>query len=282
LPLYIDTIALLYNRDILDRNAVVAPPTTWTDVQKLVPTLVQKGSNGSVTRAAAAIGGSAQTIANAADLLSLIFFQYGISITDQGRVTFGAQGGEQALTFYTQFANPESPVYTWNDSRPSSVDSFAAGTTAMIFDYRETEKAVRAKNPFLPLMVAPVPQLLPQEPVTYARYYGLTVSNQSANPAWAWHAILSLTTLAQEARTYALTTDRLPVLRTLIGEYLSRTGFETYARQALTARSWSQPDNTQTTTILSEMIRRVIAGEQSVTDSLRQGAQRVSELAGTR
>jgi hypothetical protein len=70
----------------------------------------------------------------------------------------------------------------------------------------------------------------------------------------------------------------LPALRTLIGEYLSRSGFEVYARQALTARSWMQPDNTDVVTVFSEMIRRVISREQSVTDSLRQGAQRISEL----
>ena len=50
LPLYIDTLALFYNKDIFDDNSIALPPKTWLDFQDLVLQLPPP---------AAAIGGSA-------------------------------------------------------------------------------------------------------------------------------------------------------------------------------------------------------------------------------
>ncbi len=280
LPLYIDTIATLYNRDILDRNAIIAPPTTWTELQKNIPLLLKKKADGGIASAAAAIGGSVATIPNAADLLSLIMLQYGTPIVDDARTgaAFNEPNGVRALTFYTQFANPDSAVYSWDDEQKTSVDSIASGAVAIIFDYHEAEKLIRAKNPFIQLEVAPVPQISPNESVAYARYYGLTVSNQSKSADWAWHLISALTTNQQNARTYAVETNRLPALRTLIGEYINTAGFEVFAKQALIARSWHQADNAEISRLFSEMISRVTSGQQSVDESIKQASAQMTLL----
>jgi len=50
--------------------------------------------------------------------------------------------GADALNFYTKFSDPRDEFYTWNESLEYSLDSFARGNTAMIFNYSyQKEKA---------------------------------------------------------------------------------------------------------------------------------------------
>src|SRR3989344_7588305 len=68
LPLYIDTLALLYNQDTFDKNGIAVPPKDWLEFQNLIPKLRQKDASGQLAKPAAAIGGTNNTINRASDL----------------------------------------------------------------------------------------------------------------------------------------------------------------------------------------------------------------------
>jgi ABC-type glycerol-3-phosphate transport system substrate-binding protein len=279
MPLYIDTLALLYNKDIFDAKAIALPPTNWQSFQNLIPYLTEKNLANQITKAGAAIGGSEKNIDAASDLLNLLMLQFGSKMTDDyGKTQFG-QKGLEAFNFYLQFANPNSPYYTWNENLRNSIDSFSNGSAAIIFNYASSIPLIKAKNPYLKIGVSPMPQLpLANQPVDYANYWGLSVSNQSRYPDLAWNFIFSATTNSQVAENFIQTAKKPPALRTLISKYINAPELGVFSRQALTARSWLQPDEEAVKKIFSNMIESVLSGRLSPQRALEQAENEINEI----
>ena len=98
LPLYMDTLALLYNKEIFDQASVATPPKTWQEVLDLVPVLRTIDASGQITRAAIAIGGSERSVTHGTDILNLIMLQNGVVMSDDdGKPSFSKN-----LTFFSQ------------------------------------------------------------------------------------------------------------------------------------------------------------------------------------
>lgn len=285
LPLHIDTLALYWNKDYLDRKGVVFPPREWEEFRSVVPRLRELDAAGTIVKAAAAIGGSAKSINRATDLVSLLMLQAGVQMTDGsfGRATFAAPAGEQvpglnALEFYTQFANPASRVFTWNDRQHYSVDSFAEGDTAMMFNYSYQTAILRAKNPFLAFDIAPMPQ--PggvSQPVNFANYWGFAVSKRSVKADLAWQYVRFLATDPASMRAYGEESGHPPALRTLISEVQADADLGVFARQALTARSWPQIDNVLVERSFSDMIEAVASGRLSAQKALKEAEDVITD-----
>lgn len=280
LPLYIDTLALLYNKNLFDQAGIVAPPKTWTDFQNYVPRLRLLGSENQIVRAGAAIGGSSKSIHSAVDLLSLLMLQNGTPIVEPGtrHPAFGREG-QSAFDFYLQFADPRSPNYTWNDSRENALDNFAAGKTAMMFGYKKDIPTIKSKGPFVNVGVAPTPQLLGGEAVvSYPRYNGLAVSKQSKSIALAWDFVFRATTDFTMEKAFLDASGEPPALRALVGVAVGDPELSVFARQALTARSWYQPDDKRAQAILSEAIASVLKGVSSAPEALSAAEFQIGSL----
>ena len=223
LPTSIDTLALIYNRTYLNQRAVVFPPETWEELQSLVPQLVDYGAETSIKKAAAAVGGTPNTIDKAGDLLGLLQIQY------------GEAGG---LNVLKTFQNPADRAYTWNEDMPYSLDAFANGQVGMIFNYQSALPKIRKKNSILDIQIAPMLQKEGGgDAKSLARYWGYTVSRQSRNQGAAWDLVLQLTTNAFLAESYMLSTGRPPALNLLIEQKLDDPDQGIFARQALIADS---------------------------------------------
>jgi len=281
LPLYIDTLALIYNKDLLDAKAIAVLPTTWSQFQNIIPQLKTFNQFGQIDKSAAAIGGSEKSIHSASDFLSLLMMQFGSQMRDQnGQINF-SQEALNALNFYLQFANPSSPYYTWNDNFNYSLDSFAQGSTAIIFDYVTQIPLIKNKNPYLRIGIAPIPQIdNASQPLSYARYWGLSVSNQSKKPDLAWNFILYATANPQASETYLQTAKLPPALKTLIEKYKNDSEIGIFAKQALIARSWPQPDNNAVKYIFSNMIESVLSGRLNPDQALKKAENEINELNG--
>src|SRR3989344_7869226 len=77
LPLYIDTLAMAYNRDLFDKAGIVFPPTTWEELGSTVGKLnIFEGKN--LTRGAYAIGGTSKSVGNAGDIAQALLLQRGV------------------------------------------------------------------------------------------------------------------------------------------------------------------------------------------------------------
>lgn len=280
LPLYIDTLAILYNKDIFDIKGVALPARDWTEFQNQIGKIRETDRQGNIKLAAAAIGGSLKSVNRAPDLLGGLMLQTGTEMTDQNftRAIFSTQEGQDALRFYTQFTDPKNKNYTWNDNLHYSLDAFSEGSVGMIFNYQYNLKTLREKNPFLRIGVAELPQIKPDSRVDYPNYYGLAVSRQSRAPQYAWDFVVFATTNQNVSRQYLSAAKHPPALRSLINEKLNDPELGVFARQALSARSWAQVDPVVVDRIFSGMIEDVVYGRLGLTPAIQQAEAEVTDL----
>lgn len=283
LPLSIDTLSLIYNKSLLGAAGIALPPKTWEELQADAPQLIKKDAAGAITVAAATLGGSAKSVKNAADIVSTIMMQKGTSMTTDNvtAATFASRQAESALSYYAQFADASSTLYTWNDSMPPSIDAFSQEKTAMTFGYLEDAKQIKKRSPYLNFDVALLPQ--PKElldagkSLTYPSLYGYAVSRQSPNYAIAQNILLALTTNETAAQAYLDETGSSPALLSLINAAKNNPDIGVFARQALTAKLWQKPNNTLAADALSTMIENVTSKRLTASNALYQAQSAINK-----
>ncbi len=284
LPVYVDTLALYYNKDIFNTLGITTPPSTWDEFNDDVEKITAIDDKGNITRSAAAIG-TARNINRSTDILSLLMLQSGVKMTDAehtsatfSRAVEGVSVGETSVQYYADFANPSKKVYTWNDQQHYSIDAFAEGNAAMMFNYSHQIPVLRSKSPRLNFAAAPMPQISgASSAVNFANYWAPTVSKQSKNPVAAWKFLVYLSS-NPGASFYLNSTGRPAARRDLIELQKTDPDLGTFAAQSLTARSWYQVDNSAIETIFADMIDEVNYGRASIRDALQSAESKVSVL----
>lgn len=293
-PLAVDTLALFYNKDILDKAGVGTPPKTWDEFLNNVIAMTKVNADNKILQAGAGLGGSTN-IARAADILSVLMMQGGaIMALDDGTPEFQAipQGnnqeigpGEQALRFYTDFANTTKKGFTWNKNMPNSLDAFTRGIAGFFFGYSYNIPLVEARAPKLNYSVVPLPQLNPDVPVNFASYWVETVSKKSAHQNEAWDFI-QFAAGAKQVQSYLNKTKKPSALRELIAGQKDDATIGPFAQSALTAKSWYKGrDAAAAETAFLQMIDGVTS-EAALNDqdaykkALQQAATRVGQTVG--
>ncbi len=226
-PFYIDTLALYYNRDLLNSAGVVKPPATWLEFNSAVEKITLRDAQNNITRVGAALG-TAKNINRSTDILSLLMLQNGTQMvsSDKKYATFNQpisqsngesfNAGENALSFYANFAKASKKVYTWNQYQHYSIDAFVEGKVAMMLNYAYQIPLIKARSPHLNFGVAAVPQISSTGPaVTYANYWGQAVSKTSPNAIYAW-TFLAWLAGKDNAQVYLEKTDRPASRRDLV------------------------------------------------------------------
>lgn len=283
LPLYVDTLALYYNKDILNSAGITRPPQDWNEFNDDVQTITRLNGSGDIIQSAAAIG-TARNINRSTDILTALMLQSGVQMTnsDNTQATFSGHVnntavGETALKYYTDFANPSTRNYTWNDSRHYSVDAFTQGATAMMFNYSHEDGILKAKASRLNFAIAPMPQISSTDVKNYANYWGVGATANSKYPNESWQFIVYLTS-KQGASDYLNATLRPSARRDLIELQKSDPDLGVFATQALSARSWYEVDDVAIEGIFADMIDDVNFHRSSVKDSLDNAESRVNVL----
>lgn len=287
LPLSVDTLALYYNRDLLDAAGIAVPPSTWTEFQQNVTDLTAINEAGDVLQSGAAMG-TAENVERAADILSLLMLQTGTQMTDErGRIAFntipsdvpeGVFPGLNALEFYTDFANPTKEVYTWNDSFPNSFDAFANGETAFFLGYSYHAPLIRTAAPKLNFAVAPAPQIANSREVNFANFWVEGVSAQTENSDWAWDFLM----FAADEENVALhlsEAGKPTALRSLIDDQVEDEDLGPFAQQLLTAESWYKGSDAEAMEdAFKDMIKDFRAGTyEDPADALDLAAEKVAQ-----
>lgn len=283
MPLYANTLALYYNKNMFASAGIAQPPRTWDVFLDDVTKLTRLDESRNITQSGAAMG-TARNINRSTDILMMLMLQSGVQMTnaDNTQATFarsvdGQPVGERALTFYTDFTNPQKEVYTWNSSQDYSIDAFAAGKTAMMLNYSHQIPVLREKAPRLNWGVAPAPQASLDDKRTYADYWSLAVSLQSKYPYEAWRLVHYLAA-GNGTVPYLNAAGRPAARHDLIEQQKSDPDVGVFAEQALTARSWFQVDNKAIETIFADMIDNVNLGRQTVRDALKEAEDKVTVL----
>lgn len=285
LPIYIDTLALYYNKDLLNSAGIVLPPSNWDEFNDAVKKLTIFDERGNIVRAGAAIG-TAKNVNRSTDILSLLMLQSGVKMTNANgtsatfsRSVNGEKVGETALQYYTDFAGRSNEqIYTWNDGQHYSIDAFIEGNAAMMFNYSHHIKTIRDKSARFNFAVAPAPQISGTPiAVNYANYWAPTVSKQSKYSDAAWKFLVYLSS-AKGAVFYLNASGRPSARRDLIEQQRTDPDLGTFAVQALSAKSWYQVDNSAVETIFADMIDDVNFSRASVEDALGAAENKVNVL----
>ena len=284
LPLYVDTLALYYNKDLFNSAGIARPPENWNDFNEAVKALTKKDNRGNIEKAGAALG-TAKNINRSTDILMLLMIQSGVEMVDRqtnqavfaGAVDFQPVG-EVALEYYTDFANPQKSVYTWNDNLFYSIDAFVTERAGMMFNYSHHIQTIRAKAPRLNFGIALMPQ--PKDSsirVDYANYFAPAVSGSSKNQEAAWKFLVYLSS-REGALSYLRGSLRPSARRDLIEFQRTDPDLGVFAKQSLTARSWYQIDSSAIEKIFADMIESVVFRRAAIPEALRSAEDKVTVL----
>jgi len=263
LPTSVDTLALYFNKDLLNAGGVARAPATWQDAQTAVERLTRVNRVGEIEQAGIALG-TAANINRAGDVLQLLMMQSGIPILEEGqagrRIAVANETGERALTFYTDFADRTKRTYSWNLDQDYSLDAFAEGEAAMMVNYSYHIPTIKAKNPRLNFAIAPMPQIADTQPKNFAAYWPFAVSHTSQAPELAWQFVRILTGSGVAASIN------------------QAQGVPPARREDVAAATWARPDISATDTVFNDMIDSVVTGRTNSTNALREAENKLTQL----
>jgi len=180
-PAHYDGIALVYNVGHFNEIDQVTPPTAWEEFRRLALSLTIKDEEGGFVRSGAAIG-TAENIDFFPDILGLMFAQAGVIIPEE----LDSKPAQDALAFYMMFAFEDE---IWDDTLPEASAAFAQEKVSMIFVPSWNLLDIIKERPDLEIGVAPVPQAIPDDPVSWGSFWMYAVPKNSSNQKEAWDFI---------------------------------------------------------------------------------------------
>jgi len=255
-PLEIDGLALIYNKDLFQKEKLTEPPSTWDKFRDDARLLTKKDAGNNIIQGGAALGFS-QNISHFSDILGLMLAQNGVQFEDsKGQVQFhktispdARNLGAEALTFYNLFASSEK---SYDPSWENSLQAFINGKVAMIFAPSYQVLTILGQNPNLNFGVAAVPQLPGAQggnTITWASFWVEAVPKKSTHQKEAWQFLKYLTQKENQAALY-----RSAVNFRAFGEPFSRADLATglssdlytaaFASQGPNYTSWFMADDT--------------------------------------
>ncbi|MFH1769883.1 MAG: extracellular solute-binding protein [Parcubacteria group bacterium] len=282
-PLYVDTLALYYNKDIFNDAGITKAPETWDEFNDAVETLTRRDARGNIVRSAVALG-TARNINRSTDILGMLMIQSGARMTNEDNTSAvfanpadGVNAGESALQYYTDFANRKNAdKYTWNDLQHYSIDAFIQGEAVMMFNYSHHIETIRDRSVRFNFDIVPVPQFADAKyAVTYANYWAPTVSEQSKHIEEAWQ-FLNYLMSSEGSVGYINESARPSARRDFIAQQMKDVDLGIFAESALSAVSWYQIDNVKIETIFADMIDDVNLNRKTVRDAIESAQNRVN------
>lgn len=281
LPLSLDPMVMYWNRDIFSSEGVATPPSYWDELPALAAKLTKKDAAGNITRSAVALG-DYKNVNYAKDIIATLFLQLGNSIVARDaegkpRETLaeseaGARLGESVLRFYTEFADPAKPTYSWNRSISSSKQAFIAGRAGLYFGYASEILELREKNPHLNFDVARIPQVRDAKAkANFGRLQGMAITKASQNPRAAFY-VAGLLSSSEFAGMLSENLYLPPARRDLLSVKPSDPYLSIFYDNALTARAWLDPSPFETDAVFGETINNILSGRFRPSEAL--GAMR--------
>lgn len=258
LPLFIDTPALFYNKDIFNSSGLSQPPKTWEETIAASRRLTKKTQLGEISKPGLAFG----TIANTEhffEIINSLILQRGEAVIGKKTKEIGlGPKAAEAFDFYQSFSDPASSNFSWNARFPQSLDDFAQENSSMAFGFASDLKRLRAKNPHLAFGVSSFPQ--PEDArlkAVYADYFFPTVSKSSKNIEAAWQFVYFITSRNQ-AQKYLEKTGRPAARRDLVAGAPLIPELDAFWKQSLIAKSWPVPDEKAVKRVFQDAMESVI------------------------
>jgi multiple sugar transport system substrate-binding protein len=289
IPLSVDTLGMYVNKDLLNAAGVPTLPETWDAFQQDVTKLVKQDQQGNILQAGAALG-TGVNVERSPDIISALMMQNGaVMAGPDAQPTFPlippALSGVvdqppayQALSFYTDFANPSKQVYTWNDKQPDSLDAFIQGKVAFFLGYAYDLPVINARAPKLNLAIASLPQIQGNKEVNYANYWGWVVAKKSKTPDIDWN-LLNFMRTPDESAKYLAAAKRPAALKSQLAGQLDDESIGPFASQVLTAQSWYKGNDPKAVddAFVTMIDSALTGGPETIPDAVRTAADKISQ-----
>jgi multiple sugar transport system substrate-binding protein len=288
LPLSVDTLAMYYNKDLLNNSGIPETPSYWnTAFQQTVKKLTKQDTKGNIIQSGVALGGSTN-IERYSDILSVLMMQNGTVMLEDGRVLFHSIPsylkndnifpGLEALRFYTDFANPAKEVYSWNSEMENSLNLFIQGKLALFFGYAYHLPEIKTGAPKLNFGVAKLPQIEgSSRQINFANYWVEGVSKKSEHITEAWDFVQFMAS-SEQVKKYLDKVKKPTALRALVNDQAADDDIKVFVEQVLTAKSWYKGDDANAAEIIiGEMIDSMVRGDDKPDNIIKLGAGRVQQ-----
>ncbi|MEK7578929.1 MAG: extracellular solute-binding protein [Patescibacteria group bacterium] len=287
-PIAVDPMVLYWNRALFNTARISAPPSYWDELITLSKSLTKTDSSFNVLQSVIALG-EYRNVTHAKEILSMLVMQAGnpIVIRDaQGRpdVIFAEElnlpeaPAESALRFYTEFANPVKPVYSWNRSLPPSIDMFTRGDLAMYLGFGSEIVELQERNPNLNFDVTNVPQIRDSSlATTFGTIYAIGLMKASDNIAGAF-SVATLLSGADAARLWADIAGVVPARRDLLAESQTDKYKSVLYEEALIARGFLDPAPVESDTVFADLVETITSGRDSISRAVEDAQIRLQTL----
>ncbi len=291
IPLSIDTLAVYYNKDILDRAGVATPPESWEQFLDAVKKTTTFGADGRIIQSGVPLG-TGSNIDNAADIFATLLLQRNIAIINDGTVTLDANLRQlgmnhpsfEVLRFYTDFAQPTKDVYSWNAEKDTAFEAFTRGQSAFYIGYAFDATRIRERAPQMNVEIIPLPQLNQNQPINIANYWIQSVVKKSPHQDIAWDFIRFITS-QNNIKRYTEAVQQPSPVRAHIAEQIDSPLLSPFATQVLTAQNWYRGKNAAVATeaiktMIDSYLVPVPEGEDAIkrdTELLQRAAQTIQQ-----
>ncbi len=287
-PLWLDTLALYYNKDLLNTAGIPTPPENWTQFQEQAKKLTQLDTQGKIVQSAVGMG-TISNVERATDLLSVLMVQNGAQMVDENGIPIfdhapDTSNGErtvppslQALEFYTDFANPAKETYTWNNQMPNSLEAFIQGRAAFFFGYSYHADQIRARAPKLNLGITKLPQIEGNPVKNFANYWVWGVAKKAKNPDLAWN-FLNFMMRSKESKKVLDVIKRPAARKSLLADQFQDETVGVFASQVLTATSWYRGNNPKVVDdAFKALVEEALAGSTHLPEAMQFAATKIRQ-----
>lgn len=290
MPIGVDTMALYYNKDLMNAAGIATPPEHWGQFQEQIKKLTRVNAQGDLVQSGAAIGTGAN-VERSSDLIGALMMQNGAQMADASGVpTMSLIPSEiagrevppayQALEFYTDFANAAKETYTWNAAQPNSLEAFIAGRTAFFFGYAYHQPQIRARAPKLNLGITKLPQIEGNPIKNVGNYWMWVVPKKSKSTEYAWN-FLNFLAKPEESKKILDIAKRPAARRALLGAQLEDEDVGVFASQVLTANTWYRGKDAKTMErAMAEMIDNVATGALPIPNAIQLAQEQIAQTIG--
>lgn len=197
-PLWMDTLAILYNQDILASKSISEPSKNWVEFKKQAQTLTTK--EGGQIKVAGFAAGNLDNVSYGFELTNILLLQNGVEMISGStkQVSFATfSEAAPAIQYFQSFQTDSNS--TWNKTMQNDSAAFLEGKAAMIastsYRYRDILKYNKSYNIRLNIGVSQIPQITGQSQpiINFADYWGAMVSDARGNSRAAWDFLKWLT-----------------------------------------------------------------------------------------
>lgn len=287
LPISANPLVMYWNRQIFTDAKLTQPPKYWDEFYSLVGLISKKDGALNISRSLVAFGEFAN-ISHAKQIVLNLAMQAGTPVTvwsgDSVRSVFSDSFGkptipaEASVNFYTEFANPAKPSYSWNRSLSNSTNYFLSGDLALYFGFASELATLQFKNPNLNFDVTSVPASREGGVnVSFANFnaFAITKSSKNANAAFTIASILS-GNAGGAAFTEVLNLP--PARRDLLGQRQTDAYKIVFYESTMRSATWLDPSPTETNAIFKDMIESITSGRARTGEAVIKVSKELSSL----